>query len=670
MKNSFFIIVTIVCTIFGASCFLFADEGVIDNIFSAPSVPVKAHYTIDCSVDISTMTMICKEVIKFTNSTEKPMRRIAMHWASNNGSIDAISTMGKQIAILDDTEPSSWRQPFLIDLPDPLLPGKVSEIHIKFTRPMGKNSHKIKLSGWHPKLWWGYGSEWGYAVHDDYDVKIDTPKGYAIATSARLDPKSGYYRGKSVRNFGIFLGKDFKAIEAEAGDVLVRCVCSEKGLPCARLLVETAKDVINFYRTRFGFYPFSSLSIIPGASSPMGGYPMATSLVVVHGLKKFKDASELHWKWITAHEIGHQYFGEYVLEKDNPGWLWIGMGIYADREYALSKGWGLKKHLGFMNCYTNGLSKGYDTTADIPTEVYHKIEFDYNNVVIHGKGYSIISALDCVLGKKTFNRIYLRCLSEYAGRRLGAHDFQKVCEEETGSSLIWFFDQWAGSNRYLLYKVVSQTCEPKGSGYASKVDVERQGTLRMPVPVKAVFEDGSEQVVFTDRILKLNRLNFDSRSPLKEVIIDPDKRLAMISSLPPMAIEKDLIKKIRALPWIGAGKKALVVFEDIKKVDIKSADTWFVLGMRLFDGKYYEEAQVAFKKAVALTKDSSQFKSMYLVWVGHIYDLQDNGRKNAIDCYEKAMKVYKGNNIRHDQYGIVINKVWLNERLKKPFTRS
>ena len=132
------------------------------------------------------------------------------------------------------------------------------------------------------------------------------------------------------------------------------------------------------------------------------------------------------------------------------------------------------------------------------------------------------------MGRPAFERIYRRCLTDYGGRRLGWRDFERVCERETGQDLAWFFDQWVRSNAYLCYKITAKDSRPEGSGFLSTVTVRRLGTMKMPIPVKAVFEDGSEETKVTERGLDTDILVFKSKTPLKDVVLDPEKKLAML----------------------------------------------------------------------------------------------------------------------------------------------
>jgi aminopeptidase N len=335
-----------------------------------------------------------------------------------------------------------------------------------------------------------------------------------------------------VRSFGLFLGRGFQSLEAQAGDVKVSCIFAPDSRDCARLLLDTAVDVINFYKERFGFYPTQDLVIVPGIDRPAGGYPVATNMVAIHGMARMQEMPTLHWQWITAHEIGHQYFGEYVLEKDSPGWLWIGLGLYADQQYTQARALGPDEHQELLARYCDGMRNGYDTTVARSEEQMEQIDFDFNSVVIHGKGFAIISALDCILGKSVFSRIVDRCLHEYAGIRLGECEFRAVCEAESGQDLGWFFDQWIHSNRYLSYEITDTECTQTDIGYCTQVTVKKLGTMDFPIPVQVTFTDGSTQTIFTDRLLPESIVTFVSAASMQHAVIDPEGKLAMI--VPPL----------------------------------------------------------------------------------------------------------------------------------------
>ncbi len=59
-----------------------------------------------------------------------------------------------------------------------------------------------------------------------------------------------------------------------------------------------------------------------------------------------------------------------------------------------------------------------------------------------------------------------------------------------------------------------------------------------------------------------------------------------------------------------------------------------------------------------------------LVWQGHLLDLV-NQREEALACYQEALKHRAPDDgVRHDQFGMVIDRAWIQERIKTPFRRA
>jgi len=638
----------------------------VETTFWIPEIPPRAEYKIECTTDMERGHLSCAEEIYFKNNTDRQMSRLAMSWAWRELGTFDMNLNGKTIIpiTIDQQETAdSSLMPF--DLPEPVHPGEEITLQCRFelSNPENKMPSQMAIVDWYPRLWWGL------ETHDQYDVKIDLPTDseYILATSGQRIKDTGYYHVDNARSFGLFLGREMQRAEAKAGDVLVQSLYTPKGEVCARLLLTTAIDVINFYRERFGFYPFKSLTIVPGMDEPVGGYPVATGIVAIHGQENMSERPESHWRWITAHEIGHQYWGEYVMEKDSPGWLWIGLGIYADREYSRAKELPPDHHQAMMNRYLDGISQDLDTTVARPPEQVANIGFDHNNVVIHGKGYSIISALSCVLGKEAFDQIYRKCLEQFGGRRMGVDDFQSVCETESGQNLSWFFNQWVRSNRILSYKIASYESTIQNGRYVTEVRVERLGDLEMPVPVEARFEDGTNQLQFTDHLLKINILRFESDTPIENVQLDPKHELA-VADLTKRARPQNAESMVQNLSWTNAGSKVLKVFQAAKESNMASEQQWNKLGLVLFDGQYYPEALEAFRRCAELAADHSIWKFCAQVWQGHLLDLMER-REEALICYQEALKNDTGDVMHHDQYQMKIDREWIQKRLKEPFRR-
>jgi hypothetical protein len=656
MRNSCFALV-LCCSLsaFGA-----------ESRFWSPVQPPRAFYRIECSFDPATAQLRGSETISLRNDTPRPMERLALAWSAGQMSAVSVLANGKPAALLPSGQ-KDGNAPRLLQLPEPLEPGAALKLKLEFSGFYEAEFDKERGILWNdgfPKLWWGFGTL------DEYAVRITVPEGWAVVTSGVLDTASGVWNGKDIRDFatGIFNEKKYAVEQARAGDVQVTAVHTAAGAKCAHLLLQTAVDVIGFYRQRFGFYPQRSLTIIPGMDYPAGGYPVATAMVAIHGQEQMEKKPEDHFRWITAHEIGHMYWSQYVLAQgaDDLDWLMIGLGIHADREYRRARG--ILAPIGNLpSRYVSGMKEGLDTTMDLTSEQEELVDWDFNNVVQHGKSSAMMDALESTIGAPAFDRAYRRGLREFYGRRMSWRDFEKICEEESGEDLGWFFESWARSNEYAFYQITRRESTQTASGWRTEVEVVSKGTRTERVPVVATFVDGSRQTQRADRLSSVSLLSFESKSPLQEVKLDPDNTLWMLDSEPPLSAT-GLMRKIYGMKLTDTGEDALKLLPRARELQLTLSRPWRRLGLMLYDAKHYPESLECFQKAAATTMDMD-YRFMALVWQGQLLDLMGR-REAAIETYKAAQATGSQEVFRHDQYKLQIDQKWVQERLQTPFRRE
>ncbi len=628
--------------------------------FYTPAVPPSSRYVIDARVDPAAGVIEGRETISLKNTGRAPLGTIALDWSVGPSSTLEVTAGGQRLFPENGAAKEPRPRPILIALPEALAPGATVDLAVSFrqARGSGKRTEMITGDGWYPRLWWD-----GLEHHDAFSVKLDVPEGLTVISSGRLDPRTGRYEAAAARAFGLCLIPGLKSASRETDGVLITSYFTDKGAKAAAICLETAADAVHFYKDWLGFYPFPFLNIIPGGAGRWGGYPVATGIVAIHGLETYVDGeSPRHWQHITSHEIGHQYWGEWVLDADAPAWTWIAMGIFADTEFMTVRGFDPDRRAGWMGNYINAIPRHYDMTLDAPPGRDEAVRFDFNNTVVHSKGPAAIFALDSVLGRDAFLRIYKHCLRDFGGRRLGWRALQAVAEAESGQNLAWFFDAWVRTNQYLCYGVAAQDCREDGKGgFVSEVRVRRLGTMSMPVPVQAVFEDGSTQIARTDRTRAISSLVFESRSKLQKVVIDPEKKLARVDApVPPISTTA-----AAALAFGWDPGEAERVYAAIKDQPVTEGDIWYELGLDLYGAGRFDEASASFAKAGDLYTDPV-WKFGTLGWLGILDDLKGR-RSEALIHYRAALAIAPPRPVRHDQYKITMDKAWVEERLKTPF---
>lgn len=195
-----------------------------------------------------------------------------------------------------------------------------------------------------------------------------------------------------------------------------------------------AEDVVRFYSKTVKFYPHKSLKIIHGDSDCDGGYPVKKGVIAIHGLQKFIQKNESWWRWIVAHEIAHMYFGYYVLEKHREpgsklGWLTKGLGLYLDSLYMKESVNDTKYHQEYIELYLKAQKYGKNTSFSLTPDQIESLDFDYNEVVMHGRSYYVISEIEKIVGAKKFKELMIMLLEDFKHRKIEFDDLIKYIQK-------------------------------------------------------------------------------------------------------------------------------------------------------------------------------------------------------------------------------------------------
>jgi hypothetical protein len=627
------------------------------QVFTPPLIPPETHYVMNIKLDTVKRELSGSGSVVVQNAGKHDLPAIEFQWSDQ-------TTPPFELTLAGTTrEFTNAKEPIEVMLPAPLRPGAKLKFALRFRRPMGQLEVGWGIQHWFPCLWWGY------ETHASYDIAVETPADVIVGASAYRNPRTGHYSADHIRSFGLFFARGFQVKDTTAGSTFVRSIFRPDMRQCAELVVQTAADAVDFYRQRFGMYPQPSLTIIPGGSKPVGGYPYATAMVVVHGQQACSEKPrDSHWRWIAAHEVGHQYWLEHVLGKDPEqgyGWLMIGLGIWTDREYVRARGID-SVHTGFLSSYANAVRDGLNTTLEIAPEELRKLNFDYNTQVTHAKGFGIISALADIIGHDIFERVYQRVLREYTGRRLSTADFRRICEEESAQDLGWFFVPLLRTNKFASYEIQGTSTTQRGNSQVVHVNVSSGGNLMLPIPVEARFVNGDRKCLTLDRMREDQTLEFLAPAPLAEVVIDPDHEFPLV--IPPPAITNSrLADLVDELPWSGGGEKPLRFYRRAVELDVRDLRVWGKLGLTLFDSHRYQESLDAFNRVVPLVAEKNpNWHFAALVWRGMLNDVL--GRRDlALENYRQALQVSGNPVVQHTQFGLVLDRGWVERRLETPF---
>lgn len=379
-----------------------------------------------------------------------------------------------------------------------------------------------------------------YQKSSNYNVNISIPVDYEIAASGNIvkaDTINDYKHLSTTVNqvpfYGVVLFKDITVKElVSANDILIRSLYFSEDSIWGKRLLNYADNVIKFYLDTIGFYPGKTLTIIPGYPKPYGGWPVCPNVVGVHrGIDEKGDYAETHAEWITAHEIGHQYWGfNHVLEPlDYPQWFGISMGIYTDRLY--SREYNIAKNYNeFMSYYCWGVKKGYNTTIMQTTDSLEKQDFDWNNVIKHGKSFAVLTMLEDEIGEANFSKVFFHILNNCQGVNVTLNIFKNICEEKSNRELDWFFNQWYYSNDSLEYQITDAHLTQKGDSTLTECTVLREGNAVVSmVEIGFQFENTEMLIKSVNGKDTLTRISVITELPVKKILIDPSEKLPVLN---------------------------------------------------------------------------------------------------------------------------------------------
>ncbi len=129
---------------------------------------------------------------------------------------------------------------------------------------------------------------------------------------------------------------------------------------------------------------------------------------------------------------------------------------------------------------------------------------------------------------------------------------------------------------------------------------------------------------------------------------------------------------VRSMPQSSIrGKLIMECYEQALRDKAVDSSIWGSLVYNLIKARDYEKALIALQNSERSFKATSleswqEFGYCIKAWQGHMLDLLGI-RDKAVDAYEEALQIMKSESVE-DSCGIKIDRQWLENRLKSPFT--
>ena len=207
-------------------------------------------------------------------------------------------------------------------------------------------------------------------------------------------------------------------------------------------------DMLEFYENEIGVpYPWDKY--YQAACDDFGGGMENTSLTILTTNTLFTDETEniRSSQSLVAHELVHQWFGDYVTCKDwSHTWLNEGFATYYEDLYDGHKN-GRDSLLAGLYRTASYLLRDRPEHKPIVYRSYKESWEQFDDRTYSKAGW-VLHMLRTELGDETFRKCVKTYLERHALSSVVTEDFRSIIEELTGRSYDRFFDQWIYHARY------------------------------------------------------------------------------------------------------------------------------------------------------------------------------------------------------------------------------
>ncbi|UCC84576.1 MAG: hypothetical protein JSW46_06515 [Gemmatimonadota bacterium] len=257
-------------------------------------------------------------------------------------------------------------------------------------------------------------------------------------------------------------------------------------------LFRRAPEMVAFFDSLVGPFPYEKLALVQ-SSTRFGGMENSSAIFLTERVTRMESADGL-----LAHEIAHQWFGDAVTGREWPHvWLSEGFATYFGSVFfELVEG-------ADVGAASRARSEGSYLWSDAVARPVIDAEpenlFGVLSANSYDKGAWVLHMLRATLGDGAFFAGIRRYYSDHLHSTALSADLQKIMEEESGTELGWFFEQWLYRPGYPQVEVAHSWDAGERVLRVQVRQVQEWEAFRFPLDLRAEGEDYSLRRTFEVR---------------------------------------------------------------------------------------------------------------------------------------------------------------------------
>jgi len=273
--------------------------------------------------------------------------------------------------------------------------------------------------------------------------------------SEKIDPATGlkvvrWLQDKPHVNYLVALVAGyFDRIESTYRDIPLAFYTPPAQIGLAENSFRDTADMMAFFEREIGVkYPWSKYYQVVVKDFVAGGMENTTLTILTEKTLSADESENIHSSTgLLAHELAHQWFGDYVTCKDwSHLWLNEGFATYYQKLYENHKN-GRDSFLYELYQAAEGIISQSQEQRPVVHKLYESADeqFDYRT---YQKGGWVLHMLRAQLGEKLYRKCVRTFIKRHALQSVVTEDFISVVEELSGRSWDRFFDEWIRHGRF------------------------------------------------------------------------------------------------------------------------------------------------------------------------------------------------------------------------------
>ena len=383
-----------------------------------------------------------------------------------------------------------------------------------------------------------------YADFGVYDVEIIMDQKFVVGSSGCIveeewiseEKKKVRMHGEDIIDFAWIAYPEFEEYTDRWNNTIIKMLITPAHRHLAPRFILAVKQVLDYMTDRIGAYPYPMITIVdPPIQALNSGFMEYPTLITVGGFHVFpKSLRSL--ESLAMHEFLHQYFmGMVASNEKEEAWLDEGFVTYFE-DRILDDLYGPKdSYIDLAGYQTGNAEFSRQEYVSLPDPNEFAIATpgwqitDARKGIIYSKTALMLKTLEGMVGRQTMDEVMRTYFQKWKFKHPRGQDFIAVAEEvilqsrgeSFTSTLSSFFEQTVYEATFVDFRV--DQINPETNSFT----VIREGDLVIPVEVKVIFQDESEQILGWDAQMQQWTKSFPSTKKIKSVHIDPDGKIPL-----------------------------------------------------------------------------------------------------------------------------------------------